>query len=208
VVVGAARGAGVTGPAALVTGAGRGAGRALALALGATGGRVAAVDVNPDAAQRTADLIGEAGGEARAETVDVANKMAVQTLLYALLEDWGRLDIVVNAARVVPGSPALKLDEWEWNRTLDVNLKGAFLVAQTAARAMAATGGGAIFNVIRADEDAAHAGVAAARAGLVALTAALAREWAALGVEVRAVEAGAEGEAVVREYCRRWAGDG
>jgi NAD(P)-dependent dehydrogenase (short-subunit alcohol dehydrogenase family) len=173
---------------ALVTGAGRGSGQAIALALGAAGARVAVVDVNPDSAQRAADAITQAGGQARATVADVSNKLAVQTMLYEVLEVWERIDLLVNAAHVTPQSPALKLDEWEWNRTLDVNLKGAFLVSQTVARAMQATGGGLILNVIRPGAASAHAAVNAARAGLVGLTAALAEEWGAYGIAVESLE--------------------
>jgi len=174
---------------AVVTGAGRGAGEAIALALGRAGARVAVVDVNPDAAQRTADTITQASGLACVQTADVSNKMAVQTMLYAVLEQWERIDLLVNAAHVTPGSSALKLDEWEWNRVVDVNLKGVFLVAQTAARAMKESGGGIIFNILRPLEASPHAAVLAAREGLVGLTAALAVEWAEFGVSVELVVA-------------------
>jgi 3-oxoacyl-[acyl-carrier protein] reductase len=174
---------------AVVTGAGRGVGQVIALALGRAGARVAVVDVNPDAAQRTAEAITQAGGLAGAHTADVSNKMAVQTMLYAVLEQWERIDILVNAAHVTPGSSALKLDEWEWNRVVDVNLKGVFLVSQTAARAMKESGGGLIFNVLRPMEISSHAAVLAAREGLVGLTAALAAEWAEFGVQVELVAA-------------------
>jgi 3-oxoacyl-[acyl-carrier protein] reductase len=178
----------------LVTGAGRGVGRAIALRLGAAGATVAAVDVNPDGARRTAEAIEQAGGRARAMTVDVANKMAAQTMIYELLEAGERLDGLVNAAHVAPGGEALSLDEWAWNRTLEVNLKGAFLMAQTAARAMKETGGGLMVNVQRPEGEAASAGVWAAQAGLRGLTEALRREWAALGVRVALAEAGDDPE--------------
>jgi len=184
---------------ALVTGAGRGTGRAVALALGAAGARVAAIDVNPDAAERTAAEIGPA---ATAHTVDVSNKMAVQTLLYALLEADERLRVLVNAAHVVPSSSALKMDEWEWNRTLDVNLKGAFLMAQTVARAMKETGGGVVLNLIREDASA-HVAVRAAHAGLEGLTQALQSEWAPLGVRVEALATGPDPAPAAAEVVRR-----
>jgi NAD(P)-dependent dehydrogenase (short-subunit alcohol dehydrogenase family) len=186
---------------ALVTGAGRGVGQAVALTLGAAGARIVAIDVNPDGAERTAQAIRAEGGEAQAETVDVSNKMGVQTLLYRLLEAGERLDALVNAAQVAPHSPALKLDEWEWNRTVDVNLKGAFLMSQTTARAMQATGGGLILNVQRA-AGTPHAAVWAARAGLAGLTEALAAEWAAAGVEVALLLGADAGECAV-EAVRR-----
>ena len=208
------------GKVALVTGAGKGVGRAAALALGQAGARVVVVDVNPDAAQHTADAITQAGGTALVQVADVANKMAVQTMLYTVLDQWERIDVVVNAAHVAPGSAALKMDEWEWNRTLDVNLKGAFLVAQTAARAMRAlsdperplsdsrrakgegkkASGGLILNILRPAEASAHAGVRAAREGLLGLTATLQAEWAGFGVRVEVVEAG---ERAAEEIVRR-----
>jgi NAD(P)-dependent dehydrogenase (short-subunit alcohol dehydrogenase family) len=193
----------VSAAVALVTGAGRGRGRAAALALGAEGLQVVVIDVNPDSAERAAEAIRAAGGEARAAVADVSNKMAVQTMLYDVLETWARIDLLVNAAHVVPQSTALKLDEWEWNRTVDVNLKGAFLVSQTVARAMQATGGGLILNVLRPANTSPHAGVMAARAGLLGLTAALAEEWGALGVAVELVEDEDVGEAVVQRW-RAW----
>jgi NAD(P)-dependent dehydrogenase (short-subunit alcohol dehydrogenase family) len=174
----------MTGGLALVTGAGRGQGRAAALALGAAGARVAAIDVNPDAAERTAAAIGPG---ATAHVADVSNKMAVQTLLYNLLEANERLELLVNAAHIAPAGNALKMDEWEWNRTLDVNLKGAFLMSQTVARAMKETGGGLILILLRPN-DSGHAAVRAARAGLAGLTEALQSEWAPFGVRVELLE--------------------
>lgn len=184
---------------ALVTGAGRGTGRAVALALGAAGARVAVIDVNPDAAGRTAAEIGAA---ASAHTTDVSNKMAVQTLLYGLLEADERLLLLVNAAHVAPGSAAIKMDEWEWNRTLDVNLKGAFLMSQTVARAMKETGGGLIVNLLRPNNSG-HAAVCAARAGLESLTAVLRAEWAPFGVQVEGLEAAGQAAQTAATVVRR-----
>lgn len=187
----------------LVTGAGRGTGQAIALALGKSGARVTVMDINPDSAQRAVDAILQAGGQARVAVADVANKLAVQTMLYDVLEAWERIDLLVNAAHVTPQGSALKLDEWEWNRTVDVNLKGAFLVSQTVARAMQATGGGLILNVVRPEAVSPHAGVRAARAGLVGLTAALAEEWASHGIAVETLEL-VEGIDPAAAVVRRW----
>jgi NAD(P)-dependent dehydrogenase (short-subunit alcohol dehydrogenase family) len=192
----------MSGRVALVTGAARGTGQAMARALGAAGARVAVVDVNPDGAQRVVDAIQQGGGQARLALADVSNKMAVQTMLYDVLEAWARIDVLVNAAHVAPQSPALKLDEWEWNRTVDVNLKGAFVVSQTVARAMQTTGGGLILNVVRPEAASTHAAVGAARAGLLGLTAALAREWSAFGVTVDTLEPSDDAGAQVVARCR------
>lgn len=189
----------LAGQIAIVTGAGRGAGRAWALALAQAGATVMALDVNPTLAEEVATAIRAQGGAAQAYTVDVSNKMAVQTALYEILETHEQLHWLVNAAHVVPPSPALKLDEWEWNRSIDVNLKGAFLVAQTVARAMQATGGGHIINLVRPAASITHAAVRAAREGLVGLTAALQAEWQAFNITVRVVASDANPTAVLAD---------
>ena len=170
----------LAGRLALVTGAGREYGRAIALRLGRAGAQLVLADLNPDAVQATADLVRAAGGQAEVQTVDVGHKLAVQTMLYTVLETHPRIDVLVTAAFHDPRTPALRLDEAEWNRPLDVSLKGAFLVAQTVARAMQATGGGVILNVLRPAAQLPAVG-RAAQAGLAALSAALAEEWAPLG---------------------------
>jgi NAD(P)-dependent dehydrogenase (short-subunit alcohol dehydrogenase family) len=192
----------LSGRVAVVTGAGRGTGRAVTLALARAGARVAVVDVNPDAAQTTADAITQNGGEALACPADVSNKMSAQTALYAALEAWGKVDVLVNAAHIAPERPALTLDEWEWDRVINVNLKGVFLASQTAARAMKETGGGFILNVIRRAPRSPHPAVRAAREGLLGLTAALAAEWAVFNVLVTTVESENATEAVIRLWDR------
>ena len=87
---------------AVVTGAGGGYGRAVALALGAAGARVAVNDINPDGAQRTAEEIADAGGIAESYTADVSNKLGLQTMFYSILEKWERVEILVNAAVLRP----------------------------------------------------------------------------------------------------------
>ncbi|MBL8046719.1 MAG: SDR family NAD(P)-dependent oxidoreductase [Anaerolineales bacterium] len=181
---------------ALITGAGRGTGQRLALELAQAGATIIVVDINPDAVQRTVDAITQAGGHAVAQPNDVSHKIATQTMLYAVLEQFPRIDILLNAAHIAPSNSALKMDEGEWNRTLDVNLKGAFIVSQTVARAMKETGGGLIINLLRPPS--AHAAVNAARSGLLGLTEALAAEWTPHGITVKAVES-ADALLVIRE---------
>lgn len=190
----------LAGRLALVTGAGRDYGRAIALALGRAGARLVLVDLNPDAVQATADLAQAAGVPAEVQTVDVGHKLAVQTMLYTVLDVHPQIDVLVNAAFHDPRTPALRLDEAEWNRTLDVSLKGAFLVGQTVARAMQATGGGVIVNVLRPAAQLPAVGQAA-QAGLAALSDALRAEWAPLGVRVESVLAAdpEAGAAAVRQ---------
>jgi len=179
------------GKVALVTGAGRGIGRAIALGLAQAGARVAVNDINPDTAERTAREIRDGGGEAVAFAADVANKLAVHTMINGCLERWGRLDILVNNAGVEPKASILTMDEYDWDRTLAVNLKGAFLCSQFAGRAMREQGGGVIVNIasigghkIPLKDRAAYC---ASKAGLVGFTRECAREFAAYGIRVNAI---------------------
>jgi NAD(P)-dependent dehydrogenase (short-subunit alcohol dehydrogenase family) len=121
---------------ALVTGAGRGIGKAIAIAFAQADARVAINDVNPESCAKTADEIIALGGQAMACHADVANKLAVQSMLIDIEDRWGRVDILINNAGVEPHKPIVQLDEWDWNRTIDVNLKGAFLCSQSVGRMM------------------------------------------------------------------------
>lgn len=179
------------GKVAIVTGAGQGTGEAIALALAAAGARVAANDINPDRAERVAAAIRAAGGEAVALDADVSNRFHCVKLIEATRARWGRLDILVNNAHVAPVSTVLKMDEWDWDRCLDVNLKGTFFMSQLAGRVMADENrerGGCIVNI------ASVAGVAvpweeraafcASQAGIVGFARECAREYSAYGLRV------------------------
>jgi 3-oxoacyl-[acyl-carrier protein] reductase len=177
----------------LVTGAGRGLGRQLALSLAQRGAWVAANDITPVNLDETLALVEAHGapGQARPYLADVSSKIAVQTMLLQVLDDWGRLDAVVNNAAVHPAMPLLDMDEWDWRRVVDVNLTGAFLVTQIAGRVMREQGGGAIVNIgdgrVELDDVALAAGYAASKAALAALTQAAARDLAPFQIRVNAV---------------------
>ncbi len=176
---------------AIVTGAGQGVGAAIAQALAAAGVRVAVNDINPDRAERTAVAIRESGGQAIAVAADVANKFQCVHLVETTRAEWGQLDILVNNAAVMPRSTLLRLDEWDWNRCLEVNLKGPFFMSQLCGRVMADENqdrGGVIVNI------ASTAGVqtplesraayCASKAGVVGFSRECAREYAGYGLRV------------------------
>ena len=134
----------------IVTGAGQGLGAVIAQTLAAAGVYVAINDINPDRAERTAVAIREQGGTAIAVAADVANKFQCAHLIETTRAEWGQLDILVNNAAIMPRSTILKLDEWEWNRCLEVNLKGTFFMSQLCGRVMADENqerGGVIINI-------------------------------------------------------------
>lgn len=179
---------------AIVTGAGQGIGEAIARTLAAAGASVAVNDLNPDRAKRVATEIRDAGGRAIDVAADVGNKFQCVHLIETTRAEWGRLDILVNNAAVEPKTSILKMDEWEWMRCLDVNLKGTFMMSQLCGRVMADENkdrGGAIVNI------GSTAGVAvplegraaycASKAGMVGFARECAREFAAYGIRVNTV---------------------
>lgn len=178
-----------TGKVILVTGAGKGAGRSVAEACARRGASVAANDVSPVNLDETVAHILAAGGRAQAYVEDIAKKMTVQALLQQVLEDFGHIDALVNCAEVEPQKSVLEMDEWDWQRTLDVNLTGAFMLTQSAGRIMREAGGGVIVHVgERAKGADRRAAYFASKAGLAALVQTAQAELVTYGVRVYLVD--------------------
>lgn len=177
------------GHVAIVTGAGRGVGAAIARALADAGARVTVNDINPDRAEGVAQAIAQSGGEALAVQADVANKFQCVKLVEAARAQWGQLDVLVNAAHVSPRATVLRMDEWDWNRCMEVNVKGVFFMSQLCGRVMDdSRRGGVIVNVIAQagvqtplDERAAFC---ASQAAVMGFARECAREYAAYSVRV------------------------
>jgi NAD(P)-dependent dehydrogenase (short-subunit alcohol dehydrogenase family) len=174
----------------LITGAGKGTGAALALAFAAQGALVAANDISPlNVESVVADIIAN-GGRAKAYVDDIAKKVTVQAIVKDVEDDFGRIDILVNHAAVEPNALLLEMDEWDWQRTLNVNLGGAFLVTQSVARGMRERGGGVIIHLIsdaRSKHGEARAAYLASMAGLRGFSQQAAKELAPYGIRVHAV---------------------
>src|SRR5205823_6332012 len=147
------------GQVALVTGAGRGIVEAIALAFAREGAKVAVADVDPNTARATARRLGR--GRALALHMDVADAASVRDGFEAIDRAWGRIDIAVTNAAVEPIVPFLELTAATWDRVVDVNLKGTFLVARRRLRADAAAARG------RAPRDRGGRGLPRLRRGVV-----------------------------------------
>ena len=186
----------LNGRTALIVGAGHGTGAAIALTLAAAGATVCAADLNPDRAEAVAVQILSAGGEAFGAQVNVANRFELSSLIEDVRDRFGSLSIVVQAARNAPQADALTMDEWDLRRTVDVNVVGAFMLAQLSARVMADERGGDIFLLSRAPGADGKAPYAATQAALPPLAEALAAEWASAGVRVHSLPATSAEDAV------------
>jgi 3-oxoacyl-[acyl-carrier protein] reductase len=138
----------LAGKVAIVTGASRGIGRAIAEAFATNGAKVV-VNYQHGAANAAAvvDGIEAAGGEAIAVQADVSKSAEVRRLVTATLERFGRVDILVNNAGVMVAKGVLETDEADWDITIDVNLKGAYLCSKEVAPLMIAQGFGRIINM-------------------------------------------------------------
>ena len=152
---------------------------------------MAANDLTPVNLDLTARLIAEAGGRGKDYIFDVAAKMPVQAMVEQVLDDWGAIDILVNNAGVEPHASILEMDEWDWRRTLDVNLTGPFFTIQSVGRVMRQQGRGVIVNIAsiagRAHGLKDRAAYVASKMGLIGLTREAARELAAYNIRVNAV---------------------
>lgn len=202
----------LSGRNAIVSGASSGLGRHFAVTLAAAGARVAL-------AARRSELLGELAEEIRAfdarampVKLDVTDPQSVRDCVAAAETELGPISILVNNAGLAVTKPALNTEEADWDRVVDTNLKGAWLMAQETARHMAGLGhGGSIVNIASILGLAGVAQVpayAASKGGLINLTRALAVEWARHGIRVNALVPGYVETDLNREFLASEAGEG
>ncbi|HEV8594340.1 MAG TPA: 3-oxoacyl-ACP reductase family protein [Thermoplasmata archaeon] len=187
----------LTGKVALVTGAGRGIGKAIALALARAGADVAVNYVeHPDQAEAVAKEVRGMGRNALAIRADVSDRVEAYAMVDEVVSGLGGIDILVNNAGILTFEPFLELREETWDRVLDVNLKGQFLVAQAAARQMALKKRGRIINIASIASGQVGVGYpniahyCASKGGVIAMTEVMALELSPLGINVNAIAPG------------------
>ena len=178
----------------LVTGASRGIGRAIALVFARAGAKVALVARTAAKLKETEMEIRTAGGEARAYPADVAVEEEVNHTVAGIVEEWGRLDVLINNAGLVDFGPLKEIESDAWNRVIGTNLTGAYLCSRAVAPVMEKQHSGRIVNItsVSAQTGGVSGGVhyTASKGGLAAMTKTLARDLAPYGVTVNAISPG------------------
>ncbi len=183
------------GKVALVTGSARGIGAAIAVGLAEAGADVAVSDMASrlELARDTQAKVEGHGKRSATYELDVLDIAGIPCVIQQIVDEFGKLDILINNAGIRIPKPALEVTEADWDATVDTNLKGLFFCAQAAARPMIDQGWGRIVNIgsqFSAVGSAGRAPYIASKHGVAGLTRSLAAEWTPLGVTVNAIGPG------------------
>lgn len=179
---------------ALVTGGGRGIGRAISLGLAKNGAKVVIiVDVSLENADKVVKEIEGLGGQASACKMDVSNHQEVNDTINKILDKHGKIDILINNAGITCDGLLLKMKEEDWDRVININLKGVFNCTKAVLRPMLKERWGRIVNmasIVGLIGNAGQANYSASKAGIIGFTKTIAREVASRNITVNAVAPG------------------
>jgi len=178
---------------AIVTGGARGIGKAICLRLAKEGAKIVIFDLMDELALKVAEEIEKEGGECLAIPMDVSSICSVEQAVEKVIDKFKRVDILVNNAGITKDKLILRMKEEDWDKVIQVNLKGAFNCLKVVLKFMSRQRYGRIVNissVIGLRGNAGQANYAASKAGLIALTKSAAKEFARRGITVNAIAPG------------------
>ena len=181
------------GKVAIVTGGAMGLGKAMATALAQAGANIVIADINEAVANDTAQEISETESvEAIALKVDVTNPDAVNQMVEEVTKQFNKIDILVNNAGMTINAKAEEMSFEDWNKVINLNLNGIFLVAQSVGRVMIKQGYGSIINTssmsgLIANKPQEQCSYNASKAGVIMLTKSLAMEWSKYNIKVNTI---------------------
>ena len=181
------------GRVAIVTGAARGIGREISLKLADQGAEIVAVDLLEDDLKETVKLLGQRGAKAVAKTANVTDATAMKKMVEEVVEEFGKVDIMVNNAGITRDGLLLTMDDQQWDQVINVNLKGVFIGIQAVGRAMVRARYGRIVNlasVAGVMGNPGQANYSASKAGIIGLTKTAAKELGRKNITVNAVAPG------------------
>lgn len=173
-----------------------GLGQAMATALAQAGADIVIADIQEDVAQATATTIRETEGvQATSLKVDVTNPDDVQKMVDDVVDEFGKIDILINNAGMTINAKAEEMTYEQWNKVINLNLNGVFLVAQAVGRQMIKQGHGNIINTssmsgLIANKPQEQCSYNASKAGAIMLTKSLAMEWSKYGIKVNTIAPG------------------
>lgn len=178
---------------AIVTGSGRGIGRAIAIKLAKAGAKVVVTSRHTEECDEVCEVIDSAKGESLCIKCDVSKKEEVDHLIQKTIEAYGDIDILVNNAGILRQKPLTDMTEEDWDSTMDINLKGAFLLAQAVAPFMIKKKAGKILSIASVAGEVGFTNISAycaSKGGLINLTRELALELAPFNINVNAIAPG------------------
>ena len=176
----------------IVTGAGSGIGKETALLFASEGANVVVVDICEKGGRETVTEI-EKTGEGYFVKVDIRNRKEIELMVKDVVEKYGGIDVLINNAGITQDALVWKMTEEQWDRVIDINLKGCFNCVQAVAEIMVKQGKGVIINassVVGLQGNIGQVNYAAAKAGLIGMTKTLAKELGRKGIRVNAVAPG------------------